>query len=104
MASESNVDDRLAGRAPEQVRDLDGFDYNAPAEVFVAPRRPARSRARYQRFDTAAEALRFVIEGLPASALPSAYLLVEEARFRSAEIRYLYDSVGYPLPRAAGNG
>ncbi len=102
MACDSKVDDRPAGHAREQTRDLRRFDYSAPAELFLGSRMSVRSRPRYQRFDTAAEALRFVIEGLPAAVLPRAWLLVEEARFRSEEIRNLYEDAGYPLPRAAG--
>ncbi len=106
MTCESKVDDRPAGRAREQTRDRRRFDYNAPAELFLGSRMSVRSRPKYrqtyQRFDTAAEALRFVIEGLPAAVLPRAWLVVEEARFRSEEIRNLYEGDGYPLPRAAG--
>lgn len=109
MAWASKGDGRLAGRPREPARDLDHFDYNAPAELFLGSRKSARSRPKsgatyrptYQRFDTAAEALRYVIEGLPAAVLPQAWLVVEEARFRSDEIRYLYDGAGYPLARAA---
>lgn|SRR5690242_16089540 len=94
------------GRLREQARDLDRFDYSAPAELFLGARKSARSRPKcrptYKRFDTAAEALRFVIEGMPAAILPQAWLVVEEARFRSDELRYLYEGVGYPLARAAG--
>lgn len=53
------------------------------------------------RFDTAAAALRFVIEELPAQALLGAYLIVDERRFGVEEIRYLYENAGYPLARSA---
>jgi len=99
-------DGRPAGRAREPTRDLDRFDYGAPAELFLGSRKAAKSRPKYrptyQRFDTAAEALRFAIEGMPATVLPQAWLVVEEARFRSDELRYLYEGAGYPLARAAG--
>ena len=96
-------DHRVAEQARVQTREINGFDYDAPAELFLRQSRTAKSRPRYERFDTAAQALRFVIERLPAAILPGAYLLVEETRFGADEMRYLYDSAGYPLPRAIGN-
>ena len=103
MASETKVDNPAGDKARERTRDLDGFDYNATAELFLSRSRAAKSRPKYKRFDTAAEAVRFVVEGLPAAVLPGTYLLVDEARFSVEDIRYLYDSAGYPLPRAIDN-
>ena len=82
--------------------DAKPFNYEAEAELF-----PARSRkfnrqfARYQRFDRAADALRFAIEELPPQLFLGAYLEVEEERFDSKEMRRLYDSAEFPLPRRA---
>ncbi len=104
MGRDAKVDDRVGEHAREQARDLGGFDYNATAELFLSRSRAAKSRPKYKRFDTAAEAVRFVVEELPAAVLPGTYLLVEEARFGVEEIRYLYDSAGYPLPRAVVKG
>jgi hypothetical protein len=56
---------------------------------------------RYLRFETAAEALRFAIEEMPRSALLGAYLEVDESRFGSEEIHYLYNHAAYPLKRVA---
>jgi hypothetical protein len=83
-------------QARKQVRDLNGFDYNAPAELFPTP---SKTNLRYKRFDTAAEALRFAVEKIPAPALVGAYLEVDEARFGTQEIRYLYENAAYPLTR-----
>ena len=99
MAGETKVDDAVAEQARRQTRDLAGFDYNAPAELFLARSRAAKSRPKYKRFDTAAEAVRFVVEELPAAVMPGTYLLVEEARFGAEEVRSLYESAGYPLSR-----
>ena len=42
---------------------MSSFDYNAPAELFLA--KPAKgSRTKYRRFATAAEALRYAVEDL----------------------------------------
>jgi len=53
----------------------------------------------YRRFARAAEAIRFVIEELPSHLIAGTYLEVGEQRYRSEEIRRLYDSVAYPLVR-----
>jgi len=39
------------------------FDYNAPAELFLA-KRTKNSREKYRRFATAAEAIRYAVEDL----------------------------------------
>ena len=103
MAHETKAEGALGEHAREQTRDLTGFDYNAAAELFLGRTRATKSRPKYTRFDTAAEAVRFVVENLPATVLPGAYLLVEETRFSVDEIRSLYESAGYPLSRALTN-
>jgi hypothetical protein len=60
------------------------FSYNTAAE---------------RRFDTAAAAVQFAIEELPADSLNGAYLQVDEARFDQSGIRTLYESQDFPLPR-----
>ena len=83
------------------MSDLNGFDYGASAEFFMRRTRTAKRTPTYKRFDTAAEGVRFVVEELPAAVMTGAYLLVAETRFGVEEIRSLYESTGYPLPRAA---
>ena len=100
MSHDAKVDGRVREQTSRQAQDLNGFDYNAPAELFPSRSRAGKSRSRYMRFDTAAEGLRFVIEELPSPAALGAYLVIDEARFGLEEIRYLYENAGYPLTRA----
>ena len=100
MAGETKLVDPAGDHVSAQARDLNGFDYGASAELFMSRSRAAKRRPKYKRFDSAAEAVRFVVEELPAAVLPGAYLLVAEARFGVEEIRDLYQSAGYPLARA----
>ena len=81
------------------VRELGAIDFNAPAELFPSRSRKTRRPMSYRRFDTAAEAIRFAIEELPAPLLLGAFLEVDEIRFGGDDIRRLYDSPEYPLPR-----
>ena len=99
MLHDTKVDKRVREQASRQAQAVNGFDYNAPAELFPSRSRAGKLRSKYMRFDTAAEGLRFVIEELPSPAALGAYLVIEEARFGLDEIRYLYESAGYPLTR-----
>jgi hypothetical protein len=85
--------------AHEPPREFNGFDYNAPAELFPSRAKRGRGRVTYRRFDTAAEALQFAIEEMPPPVLLGAYLEVEEQRFGAEEMRSLYSSTAYPLRR-----
>jgi hypothetical protein len=99
MPRETTLDDPAGARLHQHTRDVNGFDYGASAELFMNRTRTTKRPPKCKRFDTAAEAVRFVVEELPAAVLPSAYLLVAETRFGVEEIRSLYQSAGYPLPR-----
>lgn len=76
------------------------FDYDAPAELFTGRSIRGARTMRYHRFDSGAEALRFAVEVLPPEHLLAAVLKIDEARYRHGEIRALYESSDYPLPRA----
>jgi hypothetical protein len=99
MPVEVQAINRVRAQARRQSEHRHGFDYHAPAELFPSRSRKGRS-VTYRRFNTAAEALRFSLEQVPESALLGAYLEVNEARFGLAEMRQLYQSPAYPLPRA----
>ena len=76
------------------------FDYTALAELYLT--RSYKRRAgciTYQRFEVAAEAVRFAMEELPSELLLGTYLEVEEERFNGRQIRLLYESRDYPFPR-----
>jgi hypothetical protein len=92
---------RVREQAKKQVVDVNGFDYTAPAELFPSRSRKSRGPVAYKRFDRAAEALRYAIEELPASALLGATLEVNEVRFGHQEIQSLYAHADYPLSRRA---
>ena len=76
------------------------FDYCSPAELFTAKRKGGpRKRPGYRRFATAAEAIRFAVEDLPAIRTLDAWMQVGDESFDSEEIHRLYDSDDYPLRR-----
>jgi len=84
----------------EMVERRPGFDYSAPAEMFLLRGRAARGRASgYRRFPTAAEAIRFAIEEIPEPLLVGAVMEVREERFDHNAIRDLYQRREYPLSR-----
>ena len=55
------------------------FDYNAPAELFLA-KRTKNTREKYRRFATAAEAICCAVEDLPALRSLGAWMQVGDER------------------------
>ena len=75
------------------------FDYDAPAELFLS-KRFGNKREKYRRFATAAEAIRYAVEGLRTPKAFGAWLEVGNARFNSSEIQRLYEADDYPLRKS----
>jgi hypothetical protein len=101
MPNEFQMLNQTRRQARMQERDMAGFDYNSPAELFPSRNKKGGGRITYKRFDTAAEALRFAVEDMPGVALLGAYLEIAETRFGEQEIQQLYQSDAYPLKRRA---
>jgi hypothetical protein len=78
---------------------MSNFNYDARAELFASRRYAKNNQAQYRRFDTGAEAVRFVIEDLPTAARAGSYLEVDEQRYEGGSIQALYDAEAYPLER-----
>lgn len=77
------------------------FDYGASAELFMPKRKGGpRQSIGYRRFDTAAEALRFVVEDFPAVRALGPWMQIGDDRFDSNDIQRLYESTDYPLRRS----
>ena len=70
------------------------FDYNAPAELFLA-KRAKSSREKYRRLATA-EALRYAVEDLRTPKAFGAWLQIGDERFNSTEIERLYEALCKP--------
>lgn len=79
---------------------MEKFNYNASAELYPSRRYAKSQQAKYRRFRTAADAIRYVIEEMPGAWLTGSFLEVDEGRFEGEAIRALYEASEYPLPRS----
>lgn len=77
------------------------INYSAPAELFPGKNSKQARSFGYKRFNSAAEAVRFAIEDMPATLLRGSQLEVDEARYDGAQILDLYRADTFPLDRAA---
>ena len=68
------------------------FDYDLPAELLCQSTRVSGGARtpHYRRFATAAEAIRFAVEGMPAVRTLGAWMQVGDERFNSDEISRVY--------------
>jgi hypothetical protein len=76
----------------------DIFDFGLPAELYVGHGSRRRTGLRYQSFDTAAEAIRHVVEQ-PHPAGEVATIESGDFRLGMKQIAELYNDPRYPLPR-----
>ena len=82
------------------MRYMENFDYSEPADVFVGgDQMNKKYRIAYHRFETGAEAVRFAVELQSSTKLVATVLETDDGRFVAEEIRNLYHSEDYPLPR-----
>ena len=80
---------------------MSDFDYEMPGEFYSRKHQGTKPTGlTYQRFKTAAEAIRFAMEALPPAALNSSMLEIGGDRYRGKELRALYADPKYPLRRA----
>ena len=69
------------------------FDYGIPAELFMGKRQGgARQPLRFRRFATAAEAIRFAIEELPAVRALGAWMKGGDQRLDGDDFLRIYES------------
>jgi hypothetical protein len=80
---------------------MDAFNFTAPAEIYASRGRGATKRPMtFYRFNSAAEAIRFVMEQLPPEMLMGTTMEIGEERFIGNDIKKLYHSANFPLNRA----
>lgn len=79
---------------------MEQFTYNVPAEIYSSGGAGTRKRpASYRRFSSSAEAIRFAVEQLPSIMQRGTAMEIGDDRYDFADIRALYESDRYPLPR-----
>jgi hypothetical protein len=78
---------------------LDDINYDDSADLYPSRRYAKTSRDQYRRFETAAEAIQYIMEERPDSWLVGSFLEVDERRYDGNAIRALYEAAAYPLPR-----
>jgi hypothetical protein len=78
------------------------FNFDSPGEVYCHKKRGTGSGKglTYRRFETGAEALRYAMEHVPTAELSTCTIEVDGERFGAEDLKSLYESRQYPLPRA----
>jgi hypothetical protein len=76
------------------------FDYSASADLFsMTNRNGKRQPLSYKYFESAAEAIRYAIEEIPAQNLAGTILEADDTRYAGKEILRLYANPSFPLAR-----
>src|ERR1043166_6033105 len=99
LATKQTRSEKSVSEKVESMR-VPALDFMAPAELFPTRFRRNKRPVGYKRFDTAAQAVRFAIEELPAPLLNGTFLQVHDQRFDGDGIRALYERDDYPLQRS----
>jgi len=89
----------MAAAAPAIIEAFDG-NFHAEAELFAVQRHGRKRSLFDQRFDSAAEAMRFAIEEMPEGA-SNIVLETSSARLDAGHIARIYGSDTFPLRRKA---
>ena len=82
---------------------LSAFDFGAPAGVFTRMRQGRGGAAKYRRFETAAEAIRYAVEELPSPLLPGITMEVGEDTLDHLQILRLYEDPRFPFAPAGAS-
>jgi hypothetical protein len=78
----------------------EAFNYSASADLFsMKSRNGRRQPLSYRHFASAAEAIRYAIEDIPAQFLIGTLLETDDSRYDSRQIHRLYESSRFPLAR-----
>lgn len=76
------------------------FDFSEAAELYGGSSWKGRRRPlTYRRFDSAAQAISYVVEEIAGAGSTGCVLEVQGERYDYAAIRKLYDSSEFPLKR-----
>jgi hypothetical protein len=74
-------------------------DWSLPAELYAGISSFRARNARYLRFPTAAEAVRYAIEDMPDASLRGVSIESGDNRYEGGQIRALYEAADFPLKR-----
>lgn len=79
---------------------MHSLNYETEAVLYCSKNAKGKPKSLiFQRFEHASEAIRYAIEELSPHDLQSCSIEVDEVRFFGKEIRPLYESQDFPLPR-----
>lgn len=90
----------MIGNTRKTGPSLSDFDFSEPAELFGGGSwNKSHKTVAYRRFETSAEAIRYLMEELDETARRPCVLEVNDLRLSHIDVRRLYDRKDYPLKR-----